>query len=108
MRQILDNAAAEARRLTKGLKDLDRDLGAALESHSPDALPDIQQADLLRQEAEGLAHFLSALARQVDPQWLCNPGTAAGDLGLQSQVGRLANRATPPEKGGMVDLWGLT
>ncbi|QDA35968.1 hypothetical protein E4191_17620 (plasmid) [Paracoccus liaowanqingii] len=58
----------------------------------PAVLALLQRADLLRQEADGLARFLGRLAEDASPGTSCNPSPAL-QLSLQQQIGRLSGAA---------------
>lgn len=89
LKTILSRAAAEAQHLHDRLAELDAALGEVHEHLPSTVLAVLQRADLLRQEAEGLAHFLTQLAEDALPGTSCNPGQAL-QLPLQNQISRLS------------------
>ncbi|WP_265502253.1 hypothetical protein [Paracoccus beibuensis] len=95
-------AASEAHRLAEALTSLDRAIGHA----GGIAAPPLQAVDLLRQEAEGLAQFLSALAaaaRSADG----DPAAATHGLRLRAQVARLSGCSVAAGDAEPVELWGV-
>lgn len=98
----LDAASREARRLADGLATLDRALGEACAAGRLGTAA-LQAADLLRQEAEGLAQFLAALTAQTGGSPGCE--AAAAELRLEAQANRLGGRAARDDAT-LVELWG--
>ncbi|MEE2861453.1 MAG: hypothetical protein VYB46_11650 [Pseudomonadota bacterium] len=84
-RPLIDGILAaerEAQRLAASLTAFDRAL-----AEGGDAAASLQGADLLRQEAEGLARFLGALAAAGG-----DPAAAVQGLDLRAQAERLSGR----------------
>lgn len=103
--EILSRAATEARQIAQGLGRIDAALGTLLHATGIEAATPLQSADLLRQEVEGLASFLSALADQA-AQGRALDGVAAADgLPLAAQARRLTG-LPDAQCAGLDDLWG--
>lgn len=90
LREVLARAADEAWHVHDGLAGLDISLGEALGHLPPEIIATLQETDLLRQEAEGLAIFLARLAQDVAAGSGCDPVPALSLLLLRDQACRLA------------------
>lgn len=90
LRDVLMRVAEEARHVHDGLAGLDASLGGALGRLPPDLLVILQQTDLLRQEAQGLADFLHRLASDISDGAGCDPGPALDVMLLKDQLCRLS------------------
>ncbi|WP_405406233.1 hypothetical protein [Paracoccus sp. Ld10] len=100
----LQRAAAEAHRIALGLGQIDAALGAMLQVTDA-AAESLQVADLLRQEVEGLSHFLGVLAQQTPSGHPCDLVRAAAGLDLRAQAVRLGGLVTAAEPASTDDLW---
>lgn len=105
LRDALDRASVEARRIALALAQIDEALGAMLEVTEGSA-QSLQVADLLRQEVEGLSVFLGLLAQQARPDHPFDPAGAVGALDLRAQALRLTGAAGAPDHAPQDDLWG--
>lgn len=99
---MLHACAAEAGRLAQSLSDFDHAVGAVLSAKTPPVSssptmqlgPMLQEVDLLRQEAAGLAGLLDLIAKDSLPPQMLDAGALAGAIRLQSQRHRLFVAAT--------------
>ena len=105
LRDALDRASVEARRIALALAQIDEALGAMLEVTEGSA-QSLQVADLLRQEVEGLSVFLALLAEQTGPDHPFDPSGAAEALDLRAQSLRLTGAAILSDHDPQDDLWG--
>jgi len=104
LRTALERAASEAHRIATGLEKIDQDIGCLLLTTNLDA-QEWQAADLLRQETEGLSHFLSLLAQQTDAELGCNITAAKNLLKLQAQEMRLTGSSHSIYATSSDELW---
>ena len=105
LRDVLSRAAAEARHVHDGLASLDACLGGVLGQLPPEVLAMIQQTDLLRQEAEGLALFLGRLTRSIADDAECDPTSGLDLLVLHDQSCRLSGAAVSTDASDDAEVW---
>ncbi|MCG6112840.1 MAG: hypothetical protein MEQ74_11745 [Paracoccus sp.] len=105
LREALDRASVEARRIAVALAQIDEALGAMLEVTDGSA-QSLQVADLLRQEVEGLSVFLALVAQQTPPDQPFDPSGAGSALDLRAQSLRLTGETRVPDHDPQDDLWG--
>ena len=100
--EVLGRMASELELLAGHMAQVDALLDQVLtEAHTVDHVA-LQQVDRLRQETEGLQHFVEALATTLQPDGSCDPVLATRVLKLRAQVLRLQGQAVESASN---DLW---
>jgi phosphoglycerate dehydrogenase-like enzyme len=109
---VLARSAAELADLadrTERLQDVMAGLIRQCADLDVDATQDMQALDWIAQHLEGLASFLSALAKEAGPGWRIDPTSAFNALNLAELAHRLrgspAANATPVLASGEMELF---
>lgn len=85
----MSRLADEIGRMAEQIREVDAALGQTLTDAATLDARTLQRVDHIRQEIEGLQHYVRVLTASINPDGSCDPASASQGLALRAQVLRL-------------------